>query len=136
MKEREMYGRDEQEWDQLVQAGLEFLLERAKARRTTSYTELNAVLRRRTRLREFNFSHAEERAAMGHLLGRIVARDQEQYPRQMISAIVIYLNENDAGSGFYQLAQNLDLLAGNPSADQKLRFWSEQMKAIYSRYDK
>ena len=102
-----MRGRDEQEWDQLIQAGHQFLLERAKAQRTTAYTELNAVLHRRTGLREFDFSHTEERAAIGHLLGQIVARDREQYPRQMISALVIYLNVNDAGSGFYQLAQDL-----------------------------
>lgn len=84
-----MGGRDDQKWNQLIQAGHQFLLERAKAQRTTSYTELNAVLHRRTGLREFDFSHTEERGAMGHLLGQIVARDQEQYPRQMISALVV-----------------------------------------------
>lgn len=93
------------------------------------------MLRRRTSLREFEFSHAEERVAMGHLLGEIVARDQEQYPRQMISAFVIHLNANDAGTGFYQLAQDLTLLVKNPSADQKLKFWSDQVKAVHGRYD-
>ena len=130
-----MHGRYEQEWDQLIQAGHQFLLERAKAQRTTSYTELNAVLRRRTGLREFDFSHAEERAAIGDLLGQIVARDQEQYPHQMISALVIYLNANDAGTGFYQLAQDLNLLTKKPSADHKLKFWSDQVKAVHGRYD-
>lgn len=128
-----MYGRSDEEWDQLIQTGHAFLLERAKAKRTTSYTELNAVLRRRTNLREFDFEHAGERAAMGHLLGQIVARDREQHPGQMISALVIYLNENDAGTGFYQLAQHLDLLQRNPSTDCKLRFWLCQLELLYER---
>lgn len=128
-----MYGRSDEEWDQLISAGQTFLLERAKAQRLTSYTELNAVLRRRTNLREFDFGHADERAAMGHLLGQIVSRDREQYPRQMISALVIYLNENDAGTGFYQLAQHLELLEHNSTADSKLRFWSCQVRSLYER---
>lgn len=128
-----MWGREEAEWEQLIRIGHEFLLERAKAECTTSYTELNAVLKRRAKLREFDFRQVEERAAMGYLLGRIVARDQATYPGQMISALVIYLNDNDAGSGFYQLAQDLNLLQQKPSPDRKLKFWSDQLKAIYSR---
>ncbi|WP_181036461.1 hypothetical protein [Arthrobacter sp. B1805] len=128
-----MYGRSDEAWDQLVQAGHVFLLERAKLNRPTTYTELNAVLHRRTELREFDFNQADERAAMGHLLGRIVALDREQFPKQMISALVIYLNENDAGSGFYQLAQSLDLLEHRPSAKRKESFWLEQLELLKNR---
>lgn len=128
-----MYGRSDEEWDQLVRAGHVFLLERAKLDRPTTYTELNAVLRRRTGLRGFDFEQADERAAMGYLLGRIVTLDQEQYPEQMISALVIYLNENDAGSGFYQLAQHLNLLERRPSAARKEKFWSDQLKLLKNR---
>ena len=129
-----MYGRSDEEWDQMVRAGYAFLLERAKMGRPTTYTELNAVLRRRTGLQGFDFEQADERAAMGYLLGQIVTLDQKQYPAQMISALVIYLNENDAGSGFYQLAQHLDLLERRPSTARKEQFWSDQLKLLKNRW--
>ena len=42
------YGRNEDEWDELVEAGLEFLVERAGNGQLTSYTELNDALADRT----------------------------------------------------------------------------------------
>ena len=60
---------DEGVWDQLADAGLAFLVERARLGKLTSYTELNATLERRTGLSGFDFGRADERAAMGHLLG-------------------------------------------------------------------
>jgi hypothetical protein len=67
-----MFGRDESEWGVLAAAGEEFLIERARLGRYTSYTELNAALERRTGLRRFDFESQAERTAMGHLLGLIV----------------------------------------------------------------
>lgn len=43
-----LYGRDDQVWDELARVGLEFLVERARLGKLTSYTELNATLVRRT----------------------------------------------------------------------------------------
>ena len=60
-----IWGRDEVEWAQLVRATTEFLAERARLSRTTSYTELNAALHRRTDARPFDFGKDSERAAMG-----------------------------------------------------------------------
>lgn len=46
------YGRDELEWDELVEAGTAFLVERARLDQpTTTYTELNTTLVERTGLR-------------------------------------------------------------------------------------
>jgi hypothetical protein len=42
-----LYGRDDLVWDELARAGLEFLVERARMGKLTSYTELNATLVRR-----------------------------------------------------------------------------------------
>jgi hypothetical protein len=67
-----LYGRDDLVWDELARAGLEFLAERARLGKLTSYTELDATLVRRTGLPGFDFSRADERAAMGHLLYLIV----------------------------------------------------------------
>jgi hypothetical protein len=71
-----IYGRSEEDWDQLADAGLAFLVERAHLAKLTSYTELNATLERRTGLPGFDFGRADERAAMGHLLYLIVERDR------------------------------------------------------------
>ncbi|MGW2209288.1 hypothetical protein [Streptomyces sp. NPDC001781] len=126
----EMYGRSDEAWDQLASAGLRFLVERAQLRKVTTYTEMNSVLVRRTGLPGFDFEQADERAAMGHLLGLIVERD---YPesRLMISALVHYLGANDAGPGFYTLAQQLGLLPKSSSAMAKLEFWIGQVNSLH-----
>jgi hypothetical protein len=64
----------------LVEGGVDFLRERAARGRDTSYTEMNVTLARRTGqtgLPPFDISQQIERAAMGHLLGRIV---EQTYP--------------------------------------------------------
>lgn len=128
-----MYGRSDEAWDQLVNAGLKFLVERAQLRKVTTYTEMNSVLARRTGLPSFDFEQADERAAMGHLLGLIVERD---YPESglMISALVHYLGANDAGPGFYTLAQQLGLLPKGSSATVKLEFWIRQVNSLHERH--
>ncbi|MFF7199516.1 hypothetical protein [Streptomyces sp. NPDC008141] len=128
------YGRAESEWEELVRAGRGFLVERAKLGKLTSYTELNVTLARRTGCRPFDFERADERAAMGHLLGLVVERDQEIAPSDppvMLSALVNYLGANDAGSGFYQLAKELKLLPISASADEKFGFWVKQVKQVH-----
>ncbi|MGW5734800.1 MULTISPECIES: hypothetical protein [Streptomyces] len=131
------YGRTDSEWEELVHAGRGFLVERAKLGKLTSYTEFNVTLSRRTGCRPFDFERADERAAMGHLLGLIVERDQEIAPCDppvMLSALVNYLDANDAGSGFYQLAKELQLLPMSATADEKFGFWVKQVKQLYERH--
>lgn len=127
----EMYGRSDEDWDELVRVGHDFLIDVARRRRYTTYTELDAVLRRRTGLRGFDFSQVEERAALGYLLGRIVDEDRKSNPLLMISSLVIYLNANDAGSGFYAKAREVDLLKDGMDKDE---FWIRQVKAVHARY--
>ncbi|MEU9799698.1 hypothetical protein [Streptomyces sp. NPDC051000] len=128
-----MYGRSDDAWDRLIDAGLKFLVERAELRKVTTYTELNSVLTRRTGLPGFDFERADERAAMGHLLGLVVERD---YPESklMISALVHYLGANDAGPGFYALAQHLGLLPKGSPAMAKLEFWIGQVNSLHDRH--
>jgi hypothetical protein len=128
-----MYGRDEEDWDQLADTGLAFLVERARLAKLTSYTELNATLERRTELPGFDFARADERAAMGHLLYLIVERNRPA-TNLMISALVTYLDANDAGTGFYAFAQDLGLLPRNASAQARLEFWVRQVDALYRYY--
>ncbi len=123
------YGRTDKEWDALDQTGWEFLVSQALLQRTTSYTEMNTVLARRTGIREFDFDLDGERHAMGELLGQLSERSFGQ-ARLLISVLVQYLNANDAGPGFYDLAQRKKLLRPHPSPDQKLTFWVEHVKAV------
>jgi hypothetical protein len=130
-----VFGRDQAEWDLLTEAGEAFLIERARLGRLTSYTELNAVLERRTGLRCFDFDLQADRAAMGYLLGLIVVEHNCPVTGLMISALVIYLGGNDAGLGFYKLAQNLgDLPPGTLSLRVKEEFWVGQVKALHAYY--
>ncbi|MGW4624532.1 hypothetical protein [Streptomyces rubiginosohelvolus] len=125
-----MYGRSGEAWEQLTEAGFKFLVERAQLHKVTTYTEMSSVLARRTGLPGFDFEQADERAAMGYLLGLIVERD---YPksRLMISALVHYLGANDAGPGFYTLAQQLGLLPKRSSATARLEFWIGQVNSLH-----
>ncbi|WP_231640671.1 hypothetical protein [Nocardiopsis sp. NRRL B-16309] len=128
-----MYGRAEGEWEELIEETVTFLEEQSRLERLTSYTELNSVLVRRTGQRAFDFSSDADRAAMGHLLGAAVERTRSEV-QAMISAIVVYLNANDAGTGFYKLASELGELSPNPSSAQKEAFWAGQVKKVHSYY--
>jgi hypothetical protein len=126
-------GRTDDEWDELVTQGRKFLIEQARLGRTTTYTELNAALGQRSTSRPFDFSSAGERAAMGQLLCAIVEQDRPDSD-VLISAIVLYLNENDAGSGFYSLAESHDLLPTNSSKSAKEAFWAAEVARVHQHY--
>jgi hypothetical protein len=83
----ERYGRAGAEWEALEAAGWEFLVGQARLGRTTSYTEMNTVLARRTGVREFDFDLDGERHAMGELL----AERSFSQARLLISVLVQYL---------------------------------------------
>jgi hypothetical protein len=120
------YGREDDEWAALQTAGWEFLTTRARLERPTSYTEMNTVLARRTGVREFDFGLDGERHAMGELLGQLSERSLAQ-AGLLISVLVHYLNANDAGPGFYELAQRKGVL---PRGADKLAFWVGHLRAV------
>jgi hypothetical protein len=70
---------------------------------------------------------------MGEFLGTVTELERPS-SGHMISAIVIYLNENDAGSGFYKLAELNGGLPEGSSEDQRLSFWANEVKAIHEHY--
>ena len=114
------------EWNELVDAGTAFFEERVRLRRPTSYTELNMGLHQRTGQRLFDFSEQSERTAMGHLLALTVERD-DPTRGYMLSALVMYLDGNDAGSGFYALAKQPHV----PGADgPRDAFWLSQLRGL------
>jgi hypothetical protein len=54
----------------------------------------------------------------------------------MISALVTYLDANDAGNGFYALAQELGELPRNTSAQAKMEFWVNEVLELYLGYSR
>jgi hypothetical protein len=131
------HRRSDSEWEQLRNAGYQFLLEQAKMGVDTSYTEMNASLAHRTGLRPFDFDWEVERAAMGRLLGEITLLHRAQtQSTMMISSLVRYLNENDPGPGFFRLAVELGHLPARASEPDRTGFWGQKVKEVFTFYER
>jgi hypothetical protein len=70
---------------------------------------------------------------MGNILGGI-SRENLSECGAMLSAIVVYIDRNDAGAGFYKLAQAVGLLPADATADQKLAYWADQVKQVHAHH--
>ena len=128
------YGRDEGEWATLTDETKDFLIDCAQRRDLTTYSDLNRELVERTGLAAFDFSQPTDRAAMGHLLFRVVD-SAFQETGLMLSALVTYIDANDAGPGFYSLAADLGLLPRKASKAQQEVFWTGQVSKIFDHYE-
>jgi len=136
-----MYGRTEREWQELEQAGWDFLKAKAAERRgdaahdpTVSYSDGNLELAARTGQPAFNFGQQADRAAMGCLLGRISRDRSWPVSRLLISALVRYHGEADAGPGFFNLAREVGLIHGSMSDLERLEFWLRHVRQVQA-YD-
>ena len=135
-----IYGRDDLAWGEAVDAVLPFLKATARNKGTTTYTDINDVVKRHG-LAEFDFARAAERYAAGYLLRLVVLRDRSEEDWQpgeglMISALVHYQGGSDPGHGFYALAQELKLLhEGRPTAAEKMTFHIGQIAAVHEHYN-
>jgi len=137
MSQSAMYGRTEPEWQQLEQAGWDFLKERAAERRgdathdpTVSYSDANEELAVRTGQPPFDFGQQVGRAAMGYLLGRISRNRSWPVSQLLISALVRYQDEADAGTGFFNLAREVGLIHGSLSNLERLEFWLRHIRLV------
>ncbi|MGC2865690.1 hypothetical protein ACMG4H_12650 [Corynebacterium glutamicum] len=125
-----IHGRDLGTWQDLVSAAVESLQETARIGGKTTYTDLNREISEKTGQPGFDFSSPEGRNAMSDLLGHVV---EQTYPEHqaMLSALVMYLNENKPGPGFYHLATTMGILSREASPEEKEAFWFTQYnKAI------
>ena len=134
-----MVERTAEEIDELVDECHQFLKEVARRKGLTSYTELNAVLARRTGQPMFDFQQAEERNRIARVLETANAREMEGGAYYMLTALVKYLNDNNAGPGFFALAQRLGdkldhKLHEHASSEAKLVFWATQCEAAHAAY--
>ena len=107
------FGRTELEWEELEAVGWNLLL--ACRVSLTNYKDLNHDLARLTGQPPWNFSSPADRDALAELLGRLADRSYSECVAAgrepvMISAVCKFLNENDAGDGFYRKALQLNLI--------------------------
>lgn len=72
------------------------------------------------------------RAIIGSFLGKIAA-DSYQHGRFLASALVIGVESNGPGDGFYTLAEEVGLLR-SPSETARLQFWFEQVQRAREWY--
>ena len=135
------YGRTEHEWQELEQAGWDFLKTKAAERRgdathdpTVSYSDANEELAARTGQRAFDFGQQAGRAAMGYLLGRISRNRSWPVSQLLISALVRYHAEADAGPGFFNLAREVGLIHSSISDLERLEFWLRHVRQVQA-YD-
>ena len=115
-----IFGRPESEWDELVTACLDFLVERGE-------------LARRTGVAPFDFGQAAGRAALGHLLGLVTDQTFEE-SRLLISALVIYLHGDRPADGFFGLAADRGLISKTATALERETFWVKHVADVQERY--
>jgi hypothetical protein len=73
-----------------------------------------------------------DRAIIGSFLGKIAA-DSYQAGRFLASALVIGVESNGPGDGFYGLAEDVGLLR-SPSDTARLQFWFDQIRLARAWY--
>jgi hypothetical protein len=81
-----------------------------------------------------DFGRPGDRAAMGYLLGRISRNRSWPVARLLISALVRYHQEADAGPGFFNLAREVGLIHGSMSDLERLEFWLRHVRQVQA-YD-
>lgn len=128
-----IHGNTDEQWQDRLDAAVESLKKVAQLGRQTNYTALNLDITRITGLPPFNFSTQGGRTAMADLLGDVV---KVTYPEHqvMLSALVMYLNENKPGVGFYNLAVHMGILDDDASESAKERFWIDQYNKALDSY--
>ncbi|WP_159448506.1 hypothetical protein [Demequina sp. NBRC 110052] len=123
------------DWSVRQDEAYHFIASQATLQRQTSYTELSAVLARRTGLRHLSFALDRDRAAMGELLGSVARRSFDDRDA-VLSSIVLYLNENDAGSGLYALAIELGLLDTSWPKQRRWELWVQHVAKTHSAFER
>jgi hypothetical protein len=124
------YGRDDDEWDELVHTAAEYLVEVARDRAITNYTDLSSELVRRTGHARFDFSADRDQAAVGALLGEVTDRTYDEIGA-MLSTLVVQKATGDPGEGFYRLARRMGLL--RPGIE-KFEFFQGQVGLVHEKY--
>lgn len=124
------YGRSEDEWDELVDAATDYLIEVAKGRRLVNYTDLSSELARRTGYAGFEYDMPRDQAAVGALLGEVTDGTHAEVGA-MLSSLVVQKATGDPGEGFYRFARSLGAMG--PGVE-KFEFFQAQVGLVHRHY--
>ena len=94
----------------------------ARSKSTTYYSDIAP-------LANLDMSSAHDRDQMAHILGEISSREHEQ-GRPMLSVVVISIDGNKPGVGFFVLAVDLGLYDGNDDDP----FWFEELNRVWEQW--
>lgn len=130
------HGRDEAEWNELVERGYRILSKMAGNKdKPISYTDFsNALAASMVGGQHRRFIFPQDRNAIGTLLADISKRGIADRPGWLLSALVTGRNSNQPGGGFYVLAKSLGLLSeGAGKEEQEIFFW-KQLEGLWKEY--
>jgi hypothetical protein len=113
------HGFSSSDWAAAKEEARAIMIDRAKARRTISYTELvNHIHTIRLDPRD---------ARLDHLLGEI-SSDEESKGRGMLTVVVIHKSgDMEPGKGFYELARSLGRDISN-----REKLWAAELEKVYA----
>lgn len=127
------YDRTDEQWEQLIEAGLVNLKKVAERGNQKSYSMLNEEVAEETEQPQFDFRNPGDLAAMSRLLADVGASGLETHPDILITALVTGKHSGEPGLGFYTLGESSGLLK---TGGDKEKFWVDQTNAAYAYYSK
>ena len=128
-----MYGRTDEQWEQLRESAEYYLVTVAKTRGTTDYSTLNHVIAEENDLPPFDFSQQPGRDAIGQLLVEISEKTHAEHGI-LLTALVMHKGSSHLGGGFYKLAAKLGRMPENPTAIQKEKALSQLTTEVHEYY--
>ena len=116
------HGFPEPEWSTAKDECLAILQAYANLRSTIFYSQLAQ------QIKAVRFTDGHD-SRLWHLLAEL-SQDEVAAERPMISAIVVHKDNGQPGSGFFELAKELDRFNGRDS----LRFWVDEVQKVYKAH--
>ena len=131
--EESMYGRTDDEWEEMRDATERFLISVAEKGMMTDYSALNRAVSEETGYPPFDYGQSPDRAAVGRLLGEISEKSNKE-SGIMLSALVTHRGSNDEGAGFYKLAAELGKMPKKPTKEQKTEAFVRLVREVHDQY--
>jgi hypothetical protein len=111
------------EEESMYQIIYEKLVQLARSGNVITYGELAGLV-------HLQMESLADRNQLSHNLDQINRQEHNQ-GHPMISAVVVYADKNGPGDGFSNLGTELGLYGGSHSKNDKLTFWTSELKKVY-----
>lgn len=128
-----MYGRTDEQWEQLRESAEYHLVKVAKTHGLTDYSTLNQVIAEENDLPPFDFFQQPGRDAIAKLLVEISEKTYAEHGI-LLTALVMHKGSSHLGGGFYKLAARLGRIPANPTAKQKDEALSQLISEVHEFY--